>query len=152
MDNASNFLIIADGEAVPQASAQAETAQAITEANGAPAGAEQPQQPQQQGGNPFGSMLILIPLFGLMYFLMIRPQRKRQKEMQAMQDTLKVGDKVMTVNGSIGVISRVGERTVWVSYGKMDVEYVRNAIAEVIKDKPAEAGDAASSANSEASK
>lgn len=150
MDNASNYLIIADGEAAPQVPAQVENAQAITEANGAPAGSEQPQQ-QPQSGSPFSSMLILIPLFGLMYFLMIRPQRKRQKEMQAMQDTLKVGDKVMTVNGSIGIISRVGERTVWISYGKMDVEYVRNAIAEVIKDKPAEGADAAAT-NTETSK
>ena len=135
MNTHSDFLIMADAESGVQAPAPSSgEAQAVMEVDGGAQAA--PQQAQQSPSSPFSSMLILIPLFGLMYFLMIRPQRKRQKEMQAMQDTLKAGDKVMTVNGSIGTVSRVGERTVWISYGKFDVEYVRNAIAEVIKDQP----------------
>ena len=97
-------------------------------------------QGQAGAGASFWVMIIL--LFVVMWFFMIRPQRKRQKEMQAMQDTLKVGDKVMTANGSYGTVSKVGDRTVWVNYsGKLDIEYVRNAIVEVITEKAPASSD-----------
>ena len=60
-----------------------------------------------------GSMLILFALmFVVMYFFMIRPQRKQQKELEAFQNSLKKGDKVIIGNSGIfGEIVEVDERT-----------------------------------------
>lgn len=55
-------------------------------------------------------MLILI--FVVMWFFMIRPQRKQQKEMEKFREGLKKGDKVVTAGGIYGTISEVQERTV----------------------------------------
>ncbi|MDZ4182986.1 MAG: preprotein translocase subunit YajC, partial [Candidatus Cloacimonadaceae bacterium] len=55
------------------------------------------------GGGLFGSPIIfMVLIFGIMYFLMIRPQQKRQKEMQKMLDSLQVNDKVLTSSGIYG--------------------------------------------------
>ena len=89
------------------------------------------------GGSPMiHQLLILIPLFGLMYFLIIRPQKNRQKQIQAMLNALKVGDKVMTNGGAIGVITKVSEQIVRVSFGeRLEIDFVRSAIASVITDE-----------------
>jgi preprotein translocase subunit YajC len=66
-------------------------------------------------GNPQGggmSMIIMLLLMGVVfYFFMIRPQQKRQKELQTFRDGLQKGDKVMTVGGIHGVISGMTETT-----------------------------------------
>jgi len=86
-----------------------------------------------QNGSPFGSLLIMVPLFGLMYFMLIRPQRKRQQEVQEMLKTLKAGDKVITNSGALGVISKVSEKTVHILLAdKVEIEFIRSAVAEII--------------------
>jgi preprotein translocase subunit YajC len=57
-------------------------------------------------------ILLLIPL--AMYFLMIRPQRRRMREQQAMQTSLEVGDEVMTASGIYGFITGFEDDKVWV--------------------------------------
>jgi preprotein translocase subunit YajC len=57
----------------------------------------------------YGIIFFLIAIFGLMYLLMIRPQRKRQKEMQKMVEELKRGDEVITNSGIYGTIDSVEE-------------------------------------------
>ena len=92
-----------------------------------------------QAGNPFGSLLIMIPLFGLMYFMFIRPQKKRQQQIQEMLKTLKVGDKVMTTSGALGVINKVSDKTVRILFAdKVEIEFVRSAVAEIINEPAAE--------------
>ena len=92
--------------------------------------------PQGGAGSMFSGMWIFIPIFGIMYFLMIRPQQKKQKLIQEMLRQLKVGDKVMTTAGALGVITQVNDRTVKINFGKdNEVEYVRAAVAEIIKDE-----------------
>ncbi len=63
----------------------------------------------QQGGS--GSLISMLVMFGavilIMYFLMIRPQQKRQKEHQKMLDNLKKGDKVITTAGIHGTITDI---------------------------------------------
>jgi len=54
-------------------------------------------------------MLLLIIMFGIFYFLIIRPQQKQQKEHQAMLDALKKGDKILTVGGLYAEIVKVEE-------------------------------------------
>jgi preprotein translocase subunit YajC len=59
-------------------------------------------QPAQGGGLSMWIMLALI--FGVMWLFMIRPQRKQQKELQAFRDSLKKGDKVVTIGGIYGTV------------------------------------------------
>lgn len=82
----------------------------------------------------YGNIAFIVAIFALMYFLMIRPQKKKQEAAQKMQGGLKAGDKVMTVNGAMGRISRVGDKTVWIKFGEIEIEYIRAAVAEVIKE------------------
>jgi preprotein translocase subunit YajC len=65
---------------------------------------------QQGGGWQMWIMLALI--FGVMWFFMIRPQRKQQKELQNFRDSLKEGDKVVTIGGIYGTVCEVKEDSV----------------------------------------
>ncbi len=78
----------------------------------APAGAA---QPQQTGGGAFWVMI--IAMFVIMWFFMIRPQRKQQKELEKFRSGLKKGDKVVTVGGIYGTVDEVKEKTVLIKIG-----------------------------------
>jgi preprotein translocase subunit YajC len=52
---------------------------------------------------------IFIVMFAVMYFVMIRPQQKRQKELKTMMDALAKGDEVITIGGVLGRVIKVGE-------------------------------------------
>ena len=66
-----------------------------------------------EGGYSIWTMLIFVVLiFGLMYFVLIRPQRKRQKEHQQLIEELKRGDRVVTAGGIYGVIESISEDSV----------------------------------------
>lgn len=65
------------------------------------------------------TFLPLVLIIALMYFMMIRPQRKREKETKAMIDALKVGDKVVTIGGIMGKISRIKDNTVTIETGNV---------------------------------
>ena len=64
------------------------------------------QAPAGGGGGMMG-ILMIVALFAIMYFLMIRPQQKKQKEIQEMRKNLKVGDRVVTAGGLFGKIKEV---------------------------------------------
>ncbi|MBO4264089.1 MAG: preprotein translocase subunit YajC [Bacteroidales bacterium] len=68
-------------------------------------------QGAQQGGT-MSFWIMIILLFGVMYFFMIRPQRKQQKELEKFRSELKKGDKVVTAGGIYGTIAEIQERTV----------------------------------------
>lgn len=65
-------------------------------------------QAQPQGGG-MSMLIMMVVLFGLMYFMMIRPQMKRQKEHRAMVSALSKGDEVVTNGGIAGRVEDVGE-------------------------------------------
>ena len=67
-------------------------------------------QGQQGGGWTMWVMIALI--FGVMYFFMIRPQKKQQKELQNFRDSLAKGDKVITIGGIHGTVAEVKEDSV----------------------------------------
>ncbi|MBR4005515.1 MAG: preprotein translocase subunit YajC [Treponema sp.] len=99
-----------------------------------------------QVGGGMGSLLTFAPLLlilGIMYFLMIRPQNKKQKETEKMIAALKKGDKVVTIGGIHGTVASTKEHTVII---KVDdntrIEFNRTAIATVVVDKPAVAVEA----------
>jgi preprotein translocase subunit YajC len=61
------------------------------------------------GGGNLTSFLPIILMFVVMYFLMIRPQMKRQKEQKAMMDALAKGDEVVTAGGVLGKVAKVSD-------------------------------------------
>ena len=68
-------------------------------------------QPAPQGGG-WSMWVMLILIFVVMWFFMIRPQRKQQKELEKFRSELKRGDKVITSGGIYGTVDEVKERTV----------------------------------------
>jgi preprotein translocase subunit YajC len=64
------------------------------------------------GGGTWTLIIFLVLIFAMFYFLMIRPQRKRQKEHQQLMEELKRGDRVITAGGIFGVIESVSEDSV----------------------------------------
>lgn len=88
--------------------------------------------PAPQGGG-LGLFLPMIVLIGLMYFLMIRPQQKRQKELRQMIDALTAGNEVVTGGGILGKVIDVGEQfiTVEVADG-VRVKVQKHSVAAVL--------------------
>ena len=82
----------------------------------------------------------LVIMFGMMYFLMIRPQKKEQKRLQAMLNSMEVGDSIVTTSGFYGVIIDMTEEDVIVEFGNNKncrIPMQKSAIAAV--EKPEEA-------------
>ena len=92
---------------------------------------------QAAGGSAasaFTSFVPLILIFGIMYFLLIRPQQKRQKDHKAMVEALRRGDQVLTNGGIIGKVTKVredGEVEVEIAEG-VRVRVLRTMIAQVL--------------------
>lgn len=81
------------------------------------------------------SMAPIAIIFLIFYFLMIRPQNKKQKETEKMIAALKKGDKIVTIGGIHGVVSSTKEQTVIVKVDdNAKMEFSRSAIAQVITD------------------
>ena len=85
----------------------------------------------QGGGMSF--LLMPIILIAIMYFLMIRPQMKRQKEHRAMLEKLGVGDEVITSGGIAGVVRALGESFVTIEIAdRVEIRVQKGAIANVL--------------------
>ncbi|MFB6468016.1 preprotein translocase subunit YajC [Cytobacillus sp. Hz8] len=79
-----------------------------------------------------GTIGPLLLMFVLFYFLLIRPQQKRQKNVQQMQSSLKKGDKIVTIGGLHGTIDSIDEDTVVIKCGDgSHLTYDRVAIRDV---------------------
>ena len=57
------------------------------------------------------SILMLVAMFAIFYFMLIRPENKRKKQAEEMRNNLKKGDKITTIGGIVGVVVKVGEDT-----------------------------------------
>lgn len=68
-------------------------------------------------GSSWTFIIWMVVIFGVMYLLMIRPQKKKQKEEQAMRDNLQIGDEVTTIGGIIGKIVTVKEDSLIIETG-----------------------------------
>ncbi|MDA0722046.1 MAG: preprotein translocase subunit YajC [Proteobacteria bacterium] len=73
-------------------------------------------------------LVMLLLIFGIMYFLLIRPQQKRVKEHTAMLAALRRGDQVVTQGGVVGKIAKVKDEV-----GEVDVEIASGVIVRVMK-------------------
>jgi len=92
--------------------------------------------PAAADASPFGSIGSLLPLilmFVVLYFVMIRPQMKRQKEHRAMIDAIAKGDEIATAGGLIGKITKLGDNYVNVELAQgVEVQLQRSAIVQVL--------------------
>lgn len=71
---------------------------------------EAPQQAPAGGGYSF--IIMMVAIFAIMYFLMILPQKKRQKQIQQFRNSLSKGDKIVTVGGIYGTVDEIHEHYV----------------------------------------
>jgi preprotein translocase subunit YajC len=105
-------------------------------------------------GNPTGSMVSTLVTFGLVfvifYFLIIRPQNKKQKETKRMIDAVKKGDKVITAGGLHAVVYAVKDTTIVLKVDETKMEFSKSAIAAVVDPKVEEKAEADAKAKLEA--
>ena len=91
---------------------------------------------QAAGGDTASSIMGLLPLllmFVVLYFVMIRPQMKRQKEHKAMVEALSKGDEVSTAIGIFGKITRVGDTSLSLEIASgVEVQMQRTALAQLL--------------------
>ena len=79
------------------------------------------------------SIFLIVAMFAVLYFLMIRPQMKRAKEHKTMVDALQKGDEVITAGGVLGRITRVGDSYVSVEVANnVEIQVQRAAVQTVL--------------------
>lgn len=82
------------------------------------------------------SLLYVVGLFALLYFLMIRPQQQRQKKHQEMISNIKQNEKVITIGGIYGTIIKIKEKSVILEVAdNVRVEFLKTAISQVIHEE-----------------
>lgn len=83
----------------------------------------------------YSGILMMVILFALMYFMMIRPQKKKDKEIKQMRDSLAVGDEVITIGGIHGKIVKVSDEvvTLEMAHAKQRIEFSKWAVGSVAK-------------------
>ena len=92
-------------------------------------------QAAPSGASPFASFIPLILIFIIMYFLLLRPQIKRQKEQARLVAAVKTGDRVVTASGIHGMISNVKETTFIVKIAEnVKIEIDKSAVTNVLKN------------------
>jgi len=94
------------------------------------------------GASLFQPILMMVALFAIMYFMMIRPQKKRDKLVKEMLAGLIVGDKIVTIGGIVGKITSIKDDEIVIETGspanKNYVKFQRSAVREVLKPAPEE--------------
>jgi preprotein translocase subunit YajC len=91
---------------------------------------------QQAGGGTSLPMLLPLLLIPVLYFVMIRPQQKRQKQWAAMLGAIKTGDRITTAGGIRGIILSIKDDTITIKVAPdgIKLEVAKNAIAAVTTD------------------
>ena len=86
---------------------------------------------QTQGQGGYGTIIMIVLIFAVMWFFMIRPQRKQQKELQNFRDSLKKGDKVVTIGGIYGTVCEIKENNVLIEVdNNVKIRVSKNALVK----------------------
>ena len=82
------------------------------------------------GGDMGTTILMMVAMLGVFYFMLIRPENKRKKEAEQMRESLKVGDEVTTIGGIVGEIVSIKEETVIIETGRdhVRIRFLRSAV------------------------
>ncbi len=90
----------------------------------------------------YSSLIMIVIVFAMMYFMVLRPQQKKEKETKQMRDALKAGDEIVTIGGFYGKVLRVKEESIVIVCGadKTKLEIAKWGVSQVINasDAPAE--------------
>lgn len=94
------------------------------------------------GNNPqIVSLLYIVALFAILYFLMIRPQQQRQKKHQEMLKNVKVDDRVITIGGIYGTIVKIKDNSIVLRVAdNVRIEFLKSAISQVTSREEGEKG------------
>jgi preprotein translocase subunit YajC len=92
-----------------------------------------------QGGSGDGGLMSTLIMFGLIigifYFLILRPQQKRQKERQKMLDSVKKGDRIITAGGMHGTVSGLDDKTLLVQVAdNIKLKFDRTAVTTIVRE------------------
>ena len=99
----------------------------ISDAIAANGGAAQP------GGDPVFSIVFMVVIFGVFYFLMIRPQSKRMKEHKKLIESMAKGDEVVTNGGVLGKVTHVGDNFITIEVARdTEIKIQRDAVASMM--------------------
>ncbi|HAH50596.1 MAG TPA: preprotein translocase subunit YajC [Balneola sp.] len=93
--------------------------------------------PAEGEGSGYTSLIFMGAIFVVFYFFIIRPQSKKQKEIQQKVSEMKKGDKVVTSSGMIGVLSSIEDDSVLIEVGgSTKIRFLKSAINDVNPNKP----------------
>lgn len=88
------------------------------------------------GGGGFGFIFVILATFAIFYFILIRPQQKKQKDLQKTIEALKKGDRVMTNGGIFGTVSGFKDNIVILKIAdEVKIEVLKTAVASVVAKK-----------------
>jgi preprotein translocase subunit YajC len=86
------------------------------------------------GGSPAGLLIPLLGMLAIFYFLLIRPQQKKQKQMQTMIEAIRKGDRVLTTGGIYGTVAGIKENMIILKIADdVKIEIVKQAVASVVE-------------------
>lgn len=87
------------------------------------------------GGGIMSTVIMFGLIIGIFYFMILRPQQKRQKERQKLLDSVKKGDKIITAGGLHGQVAGLDEKTVLIQVAEnVKLKFERSAVASVVKE------------------
>ena len=87
------------------------------------------------GSSPYTGIIMLVVMFAVFYFVIIKPQKKKDKEVKQMRDSATVGDDIVTIGGIHGKIVKIGDDTMVLelNHGKQRITMAKWAIGSVEK-------------------
>lgn len=89
----------------------------------------QPIFAQEATGSGFGSLIFIVLMLGVFWFMFIRPQRTRMKQQQQLQASLEIGDEVQTIGGVVGRVVSVDEQSVVLEVESGRIRFARRAVS-----------------------
>ena len=83
-------------------------------------------------GSMMMTLLPMVLIFAVFYFILIRPQKKRDKETAKMRSNIEIGDEVITIGGVVGIVASLKEDTLIIETGsdKSKIRFLRSAIQQ----------------------
>lgn len=89
------------------------------------------------GGSPFLSIGLIVIMLLVFYFFIIRPQKKQEKQIAEMRDSLVVGDEVVTIGGIIGTVLIIKDDKIMIETGndKTKLTILRSSVKTILKDE-----------------
>ncbi len=85
------------------------------------------------GGGGFGFILVIVATFAIFYFILIRPQQKKQKDLQKTIEALKKGDRIMTNGGMFGTVAGFKDNVIILKIAdEVKIEVLKTAVASVV--------------------